>query len=150
MGGQKQQLADLNDDSSDDGYSENSSGQPLAFRDQPSSNPSANMSLTEAQAVLVLVDTVYLSALVNCSPARRGAVLDLLTELPPLDSTKAHPSSSTSGSSGGGGGASIKRKAVGSIGYNKELGNQCHVESCAVVLASQGSAFTEPLLWLYR
>jgi hypothetical protein len=28
--------------------------------------------------------------------------------------------------------------------------NHCHLESCSVLLASQGNAFTEALLWLYR
>ena len=28
--------------------------------------------------------------------------------------------------------------------------NRCHIESCAVLLASQGNSFTEALLWLYR
>ncbi len=28
--------------------------------------------------------------------------------------------------------------------------NRCHIESSAVLLASQGNSFTEPLLWLYR
>lgn len=28
--------------------------------------------------------------------------------------------------------------------------NRCHLESSAVILASQGNAFTEALLWLYR
>jgi hypothetical protein len=28
--------------------------------------------------------------------------------------------------------------------------NSCHIESCSVILASQGNAFTEALLWLYR
>ena len=29
-------------------------------------------------------------------------------------------------------------------------GNYCQVESCAVLLASQGNPYTEALLWLYR
>lgn len=28
--------------------------------------------------------------------------------------------------------------------------NRCHIESCAVLLASKGNSFTEALLWLYR
>ena len=130
----------------DDGYSENSTSSDGGRK--PSAKTSSNMSLQEAQAVAVLVDTVYLSALVNCSPARRGAVLDLLTELPPEPPRTTRPSAIHSISSTAA--SNSRRKAVGSIGYNKEYGNQCHVESCAVVLASQGSAFTEPLLWLYR
>lgn len=28
--------------------------------------------------------------------------------------------------------------------------NRCHIESCSVLLASHGNAYTEALLWLYR
>ncbi len=56
-----------------------------------------------------LLDTVLLSALVNCSPSRRGAVVELL----------AGP-------------------------------NRCQIESCSVLLASQGNSYTEALLWLFR
>lgn len=28
--------------------------------------------------------------------------------------------------------------------------NRCQIESCSVLLASHGNAYTEPLLWLYR
>jgi hypothetical protein len=106
---------------------------------RPSSTPSTMMNLAEAQALAVLIDTVLLSALVNCSPTRRGAVLDLLTETPCLDSLML-----------GFDAAAQKKLLQGSINYNHAFGNQCHIESCAVVLASQGSAYTEPLLWLYR
>lgn len=56
-----------------------------------------------------LLDTMYLFALMNCSPDRKQAVIELL----------ASP-------------------------------NRCQIESCSVLLASHGNAYTEALLWLYR
>jgi hypothetical protein len=67
------------------------------------------MTIAEAQALAVLIDTVYLSALVNCSPARRGAVLNLLTEIPP--EMPRIPGDSRKASLPGAG------KVLGSIGY---------------------------------
>lgn len=64
--------------------------------------------VAEAQALAVLIDTVYLSALVNCSPARRSAVLNLLTEIPP--DLPRIPGESRKSSFGAG-------KSTGSIGY---------------------------------
>lgn len=52
---------------------------------------------------------MLLSALVSCSPSRRGAVVELLSGP-----------------------------------------NRCQIESCSVLLASQGNAYTEALLWLFR
>ena len=149
-GSNRRTTIEQEDENSDDGYSQSSYSDSRGITHQrrtESSSASATMSLAEAQAVAVLVDTVYLSALVNCSPARRGGVLDLLTELPPVQPNSASSSQNSSSHSTS---VTSRRKLTGSIGYNRDFGNQCHVESCAVVLASQGSAFTEPLLWLYR
>jgi hypothetical protein len=64
--------------------------------------------VSEAQALAVLIDTVYLSALVNCSPARRSAVLNLLTEIPPdLPRIQSESRKSSLGTG----------KATGSVGY---------------------------------
>ena len=98
------------------------------------------MSLAEAQAVAVLVDTAYLAALIYCSPPRRSTVMEVLTALPPVSSH-----GSLCGAPVG-----LNPRVSGSIGFGSSFGNQCHVDSCAVILASQGSAFIEPLLWLYR
>ena len=45
--------------------------------------------------------------------------------------------------------STTRRQAVIDVLANPK-GNRCHIESCAVLLASQGNAFTEALLWLYR
>ena len=45
--------------------------------------------------------------------------------------------------------SSTRRQAVIDV-LADPRGNRCHIESCAVLLASQGNAFTEALLWLYR
>jgi hypothetical protein len=63
----------------------------------------------EARKAHELLDTVLLTSLIDCSPPRRAAVVDLLSGP-----------------------------------------NRCHIESCSVLLASQGHSFIEALLWLYR
>jgi hypothetical protein len=57
----------------------------------------------------ILCDTMYLFALMNCSPPKKSAVIDLL-----------------------------------------KSSNRCQIESCSVLLASNGDAYIEALLWLYR
>eukprot|EP00595_Chromulina_sp_UTEXLB2642_P001768 CAMPEP_0196768596 /NCGR_PEP_ID=MMETSP1095-20130614/42975_1 /TAXON_ID=96789 ORGANISM="Chromulina nebulosa, Strain UTEXLB2642" /NCGR_SAMPLE_ID=MMETSP1095 /ASSEMBLY_ACC=CAM_ASM_000446 /LENGTH=275 /DNA_ID=CAMNT_0042138471 /DNA_START=1325 /DNA_END=2149 /DNA_ORIENTATION=- len=59
-----------------------------------------------------IVDTVLLSAFLNCSPPKRSAVVELLSQTNPV--------------------------------------NRCHMDSSTALIASQGNAFTEALLWLYR
>lgn len=63
----------------------------------------------DARKAHELLDTVLLTSLIDCSPPRRAAVVDLLSGP-----------------------------------------NRCHIESCSVLLASQGHSFIEALLWLYR
>jgi hypothetical protein len=43
--------------------------------------------------------------------------------------------------------ATIRRPAVVDLLSSP---NRCQIESCSVLLASHGNAYTEPLLWLYR
>ena len=63
----------------------------------------------EARKAHELLDTVLLTSLIDCSPPRRAAVVDLLSGP-----------------------------------------NRCYIDSCSVLLASQGHSFIEALLWLYR
>lgn len=77
----------------------------------------------------VLLDTILVAALLRCFPARRGVVVSLL--------------------------AAQDQYAPGSfaglpIGVTSETSNYCHIESTAILLASQGNALTEALLWLFR
>ena len=68
-----------------------------------------NKASIDDKWTLVLIDTVLLNALLQCSPARRITVLQLVSK-----------------------------------------NNHCHIDSSAVLLASQGNAYVESLLWLYR
>lgn len=57
----------------------------------------------------IILDTLYVSALVHCSPPRRSVIVGLLSKP-----------------------------------------NYCHLDSCSLMIASQGNAYTEALLWLFR
>lgn len=70
--------------------------------------------------VAEVVDTVLLAALLNCHPPRKSSVIELLSSQPSSSNPFAPPV------------------------------NHCHMESSSVLLAAQGNAFTEALLWLYR
>lgn len=77
-----------------------------------------------------VLDTVLLTSFLRCSPARRSAVLELL-----------------SGSSASYSGTLITSPSTSS---SVCITNRCHLESSAGMLATMGNSFTEALLWLYR
>ena len=80
-------------------------GSPCLF----SSLDASSSSPADAIVAAEVLDSAYLSALIQCAPPRRQAVVDLLARA-----------------------------------------NRCHVDTAAVLVASQGVAFIEALLWLYR
>ncbi|CAM9220581.1 unnamed protein product, partial [Phaeothamnion confervicola] len=118
------------------GGGSSSSGSSGAAGAMLASGTTARLVPEDAEALqqAALIDTLLVATRMQCNPARRDAIVQLLA---------GGGGGSFGGSFGGGAGDT----SGGPFGMSR---NRCHIESVAPLLAAGGLPFMEALLWLYR